>query len=161
MLQTVLTGKAQEAYLSLTVEDSQDYVEVQAAVLKAYERVPEFYRQHFRTWKKSEKQSYLEFARDLQMHFSRWCSAAEVGDFEGLCNLIVLEQLKNLVPSCVAVYVSEQKAQTATKAAMLADDYVLMHKCIFDQYEYQPSYSMPNVNVPDDVGLRQSIPVRK
>lgn len=156
MLQTVLTGKAQEAYLSLTVEDSQGYVEVKAAVLKAYERVPEFYRQQFRTWKKSEKQSYLEFARDLQMHFSRWCSAAEVSDFKGLCNLIILEQFKNSVPSRVAVYVSEQKAQTVTKAAMLADDYVLMHKRTFDQYEYQPSYSMPHVNVPDDVGLRQS-----
>lgn len=67
-----------------------------------------------------------------------------------------MEQLKISVPSRVAVYVSEQKAQTVTKAAMLADDYVLMHKRTFDQYEYQPSYSMPHVNVPDDVGLRQS-----
>lgn len=39
---------------------------------------------------------------------------------------------------------------------MLADDYVSMHKRIFDQYEYQPSYSMPNINVSDDVVACQS-----
>ncbi len=79
-------------------------------MLKAYERVPEFYRQQFRTWKKGEKQSHLKIARDLQMHFSRWCSAAEVSDFEGLCNLIVLEQFKSSVPNRVAVFIAEQKA---------------------------------------------------
>ncbi len=89
MLQTVLIGKAMEAYSSLTLKDSQDYLKVKVVVLKAYERVPEFCRQQFRMWKKREKQSNLEFVRDLQMHFSRWCSAAEDSDFEGLCNLIV------------------------------------------------------------------------
>ncbi len=151
MLQTVLIGKAQEAYSSLTVEDSQDYAKVKAVVLKAYERVPEFYRQQFRNWKKSEKQSHVEFARDLQMHFSRWCSAVEVSDFEGLCNLIVLEQFKNSVPNRVAVYVGEQKAQSATTAAMLADDYVLTHRHVFNQYKYQSSYNAPSTNVSDVV----------
>ncbi len=124
---------------------------MKAVVLKAYERVPEFYKQQFRTWKKSEKQSHLEFARDLQMHFSRWCSAVDVSDFEGLCNLIVLEQLKNSVPNRVAVYVGEQKAQTATTAAMLADDYVLTHRDIFNQYKYQSSYNAPSTNMSDVV----------
>lgn len=60
-------------------------------------------------------------------------SAAEVSDFEALCNLIVLDQFKNSVTNRVAVYVSEQKAQTATKAAMLGDGYVLTHRHIFNQ----------------------------
>ena len=46
-------------------------------------------------------------------HFSRWCSASEVVDFEGLCDLMVLEQLKNSLPLRVATYVSEQKEANA------------------------------------------------
>ena len=97
LLQCVLTGRAQEAFSSLSSEDSGTYVKVKTAVLKIYEMVPEAYRQRFRSWKKGDK-SCLEFARDLLTHFNRWCSAAEVKDFDGLCNLMVLEQFKNSVP---------------------------------------------------------------
>lgn len=41
MLQSVFTGKAQEAYASLSVEDAKDYSTVKDAVLRAYELVPE------------------------------------------------------------------------------------------------------------------------
>ncbi|KAL0174042.1 hypothetical protein M9458_030010, partial [Cirrhinus mrigala] len=44
MLQTVITGKAQEAYAALTMEDRKDYDKVKVAILKAYELVPEAYR---------------------------------------------------------------------------------------------------------------------
>ncbi len=44
-LQSVFTGKAQEAYSSLSVEDAMDYLTVKNAVLRAYELVPEAYRQ--------------------------------------------------------------------------------------------------------------------
>ncbi|KAL1279658.1 hypothetical protein QQF64_014258 [Cirrhinus molitorella] len=50
MLQTVITGKAQEAYAALTMEDRKDYNKVKGAILKAYELVPEAYRQRFRGW---------------------------------------------------------------------------------------------------------------
>ncbi|KAL0165843.1 hypothetical protein M9458_037687, partial [Cirrhinus mrigala] len=52
MLQTVITGKAQEAYAALTMEDRKDYDKVKVAILKAYELVPEAYRQRFRSWRK-------------------------------------------------------------------------------------------------------------
>lgn len=90
MLQCVLTGKAQEVY-PLSATDYLKYLVVKAAVLKAYELVPEVYRQHFRTWKRGDK-SHLEFARDLSTHFDHWCTAAEVDSYEGLHNLIILEQ---------------------------------------------------------------------
>lgn len=61
----VLTGRAQEAYLALSDAESRKHSSVKVAVLKAYELVPEAYRQRFRSWKKSEKQSHLEIARNL------------------------------------------------------------------------------------------------
>ncbi|XP_041867352.1 uncharacterized protein LOC121656366 [Melanotaenia boesemani] len=131
LLQCVLVGRAQEAFSVLSVSDSQDYVKVKAAVLQAYELVPEAYRQRFRSCGKAAGQSYLEFARDLKLHFTRWCSAAKVADFERLCELILLEQLKDSVPCVVATYICEQKAETVAVAAALADDYVLTHKSQF------------------------------
>ncbi|XP_060777490.1 uncharacterized protein LOC132886624 isoform X1 [Neoarius graeffei] len=123
LLQCVITGKAQEAFSALSPGDSQDYDKVKLAVLKAYECVPEHYRQKFRSWKRGPRQSHLEFARDLTTYFNRWCSSVEVSDFDGLCDLIVLEQFKNSVPH-VATYVCEHKARTAAEAVALADDCV-------------------------------------
>lgn len=97
MLQCVLTGKAQEAYAALTSEVCKNYVKVKAAVLKAYELVLEAYRQLFRNWRKSDRQTHVEFAQDLVVQFSRWCSASNVESFEELCNLVVLEQFKQSV----------------------------------------------------------------
>ena len=74
MLQCVFTGKAQEAYSALSSEECKDYKVVKSAVLKAYELVPEAYRQRFRGWHKTGKQTHVEFARDLMSHFNRWCS---------------------------------------------------------------------------------------
>lgn len=47
--------------------------------------------------------------------------------FDALCDMIVLEKFKNSIPSHIAVYVSEHKVKTATEAAVLADEYVLIH----------------------------------
>ena len=45
LLQSVLIGKAQEIYGSLSVLQSSNYEHVKEAILKAYEPVPEAYRQ--------------------------------------------------------------------------------------------------------------------
>lgn len=126
MLQCVLTGRAQEAYAALSNSDCVRYDLVKSAVLKAYELVPEAYRQRFRSVRRGDK-SHLEFARDLSTHFDRWCAAAEVNSYETLRDLIILEQFKNSVPERIATYINERSVKTAAKAAALADDYVLTH----------------------------------
>ena len=138
----MLSGKAQEAYSALTIDDSKVYEMVKAAVLKAYELVPEAYRQRFRSWEKSGKQTHMEFARDLKIHFNRRCNSLSVESYGDLCELIVLEQFKNTVPSQIAMYLNERKVKTATEAAALADEYVLTHR----------GYS--EYRAPDDTGSR-------
>lgn len=64
MLQCSLVGKAQEVCSALPIEDSLNYDVVKAAVLKVYEHVPEAYRQKFRSYSKSTKQTFVGFARD-------------------------------------------------------------------------------------------------
>lgn len=62
LLQCSLSGKAQEVSSALPLEQSLDYDTVKAAVLRAYELVPEAYRQQFRNNAKTAKQTYVEFA---------------------------------------------------------------------------------------------------
>lgn len=130
MLQSVLIGKAQEAYSSISPDQALSYKAVKEAVLKAYELVPEAYRLKFRTWKLQDKQSHVEFAREMMLHFSRWRNASEAHDYESLCNLITLEQFKNSVSESVSTYITERKARTASEAAILADEYVLIRKVV-------------------------------
>lgn len=127
MLQCVFTGKAQRAFSALSSVDSASYAKVKAAVLKAYELVPEAYRQRFRNWERRDQQSHVEFVQDISMHFSRWCSASSVESFDDLCDLVVLEQFKMSLPAQLATYVTEKKVKTAAAAAVLADEYVLTH----------------------------------
>ena len=73
LLQSVLTGKASEAYTSMPLNESSDYYSVKEAMLKVYELVPETYRQNFRGLQKSHQTSHIEFSRDKQQHFTSWC----------------------------------------------------------------------------------------
>ena len=63
LLQSVLVGKAQEIYGSLSVEQSSNYEHVKEAILKAYELVPEAYTQKFRNYLKYDSNTHVEFAR--------------------------------------------------------------------------------------------------
>ena len=85
LLQSVLVGKAREIYSALPVEISARYDEVRKAILKAYELVPEAYRQRFRNARKQGGQTYVEFARDKEALLDRWCTAKQVdNDFRKL-----------------------------------------------------------------------------
>ena len=68
------------------------------------------------------------FVRELTNHLSCWCVVSSVDNFEGLCNLVILEQFKDTLPSRVATHLNEHKVTTAAQAAGLADEYVLVHK---------------------------------
>jgi len=100
LLQSTLVGKAREAYSALSVDQSSVYSTVKSAILKAYELVPEAYRQKFRATKKGTAQTYVEFAREKQNLFDRWCASKEInGDFEKLRQLILVEDFKDCLPT--------------------------------------------------------------
>ena len=78
LLQSALLGKAREAYSALSVDQSSGYDTVKSAVLRAYELVPEAYRQKFRNSRKNDSQTYVAFARSKETLFDRWCVSKEV-----------------------------------------------------------------------------------
>lgn len=117
LLQSVLIGKAESVYASLSVTQSSNYKTVKDAVLRAREVVPEAYRQQFRKFKKEENQTRVEFAREEQVLFERRCKSQDAKDLDDLKNLILLEQFKRHVHERVATYLNEHKCLTMEKAA--------------------------------------------
>jgi hypothetical protein len=131
LLQSVLRGRAQEIYSSLSITQSADYKTVKEAILKAYELVPEAYRQKFRSLRKTEGVTYVEFARLKEDTYNKWCISVNVDNYGGLRELMLVEEFKRCLPSEVKTFMDERKVTSLHDAAVLADDYSLTHKQVF------------------------------
>lgn len=135
LLQSVLTGKSQKVYSLLSADECQDFDKVKAAVLKAYELVPEAYRQKCCKLRKPENQTYIEFFREKETVFDRWCTATEAANVDQLKQLVLMEELKNCLPEMVSTYLSEHKTVDIFKAAVLVDEFVLTHRAVLGKPE--------------------------
>ena len=134
LLQSVLKGKASEVYLALKPEQTSDYHVVKETILKAYELIPEAYRQKFRNFKKETDKTHVEFAREKERLFDRWCMSEKIdGKFENLKEMILLEEFKNCVHPSIKNHITEHKAQTLQKASEMADEFFLSHRHIFQK----------------------------
>lgn len=122
-----LTGKAQEAYAALNATVN-DYASVKKAILRAYELVPEAYRQQFRSEKLQSGHTYGDLARQQELLLDKWLRASEVYTYQEIRQLMLLEQFKASVPRHIEVHLNEQMVTTASKAAEVADNYVLIHR---------------------------------
>ena len=164
LLQSVLVGKAQEIYGSLSVEQSSNYEHVKEAILKAYELVPEAYRQKFRNYLKYDSKTHVEFAREKENLFNRWCHSKEIGqDFKKLKQMVLLEEFKDKVRPDIRSHLDEQKVEELEKAAIMADDYALTHKMSSksgnpQQKRYHGSGNRENISRNTDDRKRQGKP---
>ena len=148
LLQSVLKGKAQETYSALSVSDCDSYDTVKQAILKSYELVPEAYRQRFRNLKKSEGQTFVEYARDKEVLFDRWCASREVvDDFENLKQLIIVEEFKRCIHNDIPTHLDESNVTDLRAAAIKADDYALTHKSNLNQSKHNVSMRRNNGQV--------------
>lgn len=132
MLQSVLTGKAAEIYSALSIEQCSDYDIVKSEILKAYELVPEAYRQKFRSYRKFESQTYVEFAREKEDLLDKWLTSKKVDkSFDRLRQLILLEEFKNSVHFDLKTYLNDKEIDCLRDAAIASDNYNLTHKKSF------------------------------
>ena len=129
LLQTVLKGKAQETYASLSITASANYDTVKRAILISYEMVPEAYRQRFRGYRMGENQTYVEFFRQKETYLDRWIAAKDIGtDYNKLRQLILIEEFKWCVHDNVKTFLNERQVDTGYEMATLADEYTLTHQ---------------------------------
>ncbi|XP_069192254.1 uncharacterized protein [Procambarus clarkii] len=128
MIQSVLTGKAQIAYSTLSLDDSGDYDKAKKVVLMAYQLVPEAYRQKFRNLKKTSEHTFTEFATIKERLFQEWCASRKVETKEDLEQLILLEDFKDCLSGDLKTYLEEQQVETLSAAATMAEEYILTHR---------------------------------
>ena len=101
-LAPLLTGKAQQAYAALDLEDAKSYAAVKAAVLRRYNINEETYRKRFRGLTLKMGETPVEMMTHLNDLAIKWLkddmSAVEIRD------AVVKEQLLAALPQDVAVY---------------------------------------------------------
>ena len=78
LLQSVLIGKASEVFTLLSLEQISDYNKVKELILKAYQLVPEAYRQKLRNCREENDQTHVESASTKEQLFDRWCSSKKI-----------------------------------------------------------------------------------
>ena len=79
---------------------------------------------------KYESKTHVEFAREKENLFNRWCHSKEVGqDFEKLKHMVLFDEFKDKVRPEVRSHLDEQKVEELEKeAALMADDYAQTQK---------------------------------
>ena len=128
LVQCRLKGKAQRVYNTLKDDLSSDYDTVKAIVLRAYDLVPEAYRQKFRNFRKTSEITFVEFSRRKENYFDDWVKSKEVDDFDNLRELMLVEEFKNSVPRDLKTHLEELKLDTVQEIAIAADEYALTHR---------------------------------
>lgn len=58
--------------------DRYNYERVKWSILNAYELVPDAYRQSFRSLKKQDSQTYVEYVRNKERLFKKWCKSRQI-----------------------------------------------------------------------------------
>ena len=101
LLQSALKGKASETYTALSPEQTSDYQFVKESILKAYQLIPEAYRQKFRNYKKESDKTHVEFGREKERLFDRWCDSEEIKkDYERIRQMFIAGGIQKLCTSC-------------------------------------------------------------
>ncbi|XP_035664608.1 uncharacterized protein LOC118408091, partial [Branchiostoma floridae] len=133
-LAALLSGKAREAFVQLSENDSMDYDKVKLAIYAKYELTAEEYRRRFRHSRKKPADSYKEWLCQLNVALGRWVDAAqrerkkEDDRAQFLSQLIIREQFLDGCPPDVADKLQEQEMWEPKDLAAAADRITNKHK---------------------------------
>ena len=122
MLVPQLTGKAQKTFVAMDVDAVGNYDDLKKVILCRYNINEEAYRQHFHTAEKHSDKTYRELVvrmLDLARKWNRECTTKE-----DVLEALTTEQLLNVLPEKMHVWLRERKPRTCAEAGELADDYV-------------------------------------
>ena len=112
-----IDGKAQKVFAELSVDACFNYDTLKAALLLAYERVPEFYQKRFRALNKFGNETYSTFAFRLALLFNSWMDEKEAStDINRLKEMVKLEQFMNCLPTEIHRWVVEKRPKLLVEA---------------------------------------------
>ncbi|XP_078694909.1 uncharacterized protein LOC144923898 [Branchiostoma floridae x Branchiostoma belcheri] len=150
-LAALLSGKAREAFVQLSENDSMDYDKVKLAIYAKYELTAEEYRRRFRTSRKQPTDSYKEWLCQLNVCLGRWVDAAERERKKPddrttfLTLLMIKEQFLEGCPPELAAKLQEQELWEPKDLAAAADriTYSYRHSASSESSPQPPGVSSP------------------
>ncbi|XP_068213909.1 uncharacterized protein [Palaemon carinicauda] len=128
LVQCCLVGKAQRVYNNLSDDLSADYDTVKSIVLKAYDLVPEAYRQKFRNLRKYLDVTYIEFSRKKGQFRDDRLKSKGVDNFVKLKELFLVEEFKRNVSRELRIHLEELKLDSIQEISVASDEYTLTHR---------------------------------
>ena len=137
-LPPLLTGRAQQAYLKLTPEQSASYETIKQAILEEYQLSAEHYRNEFRNVKKEKDETFKQFVHRQRLLLNRWLDASKTErNFDSLFELMLCEQFLSILTPRLHFQVALQGPNTAAEAAEMAFDYVEIKQDVRDRVRRQ------------------------
>ena len=127
-LSALLCGKALDTYARLSDQDALDYDKVKAALLKRYDLTSEGFRKRFRGARPEQGETAEQYIIRMRGYVSKWLNLAGFKrDFEGLEQIILMEQFHNSCSKDLSTFVQEQKPENLNEIAKVADRYIEAH----------------------------------
>ena len=116
-----LSGRAQLAFVALSITDSSNYDAIKAAILMRYDLNEEAYRNYFRKAARKVGETYREFCVRLMDLLSKWLR--EYKTVEDIQQEFGIEQLVNSLTMEKRLWLLERKPKGCVKAGELLDTY--------------------------------------
>ena len=116
---TVSNRKGSAGICSTRSRSSKGLREIEAEILRRYDINEETYRQRFRAASRKPEESYRELVirmQNLQKKWMRDCTS-----LEEVFHMLVMEQLINMMPSDLRVWIRERRPKSTLEAGKLAD----------------------------------------
>ena len=99
--------------------EAGEYAKLKEAILRQYNINEEIYRQRFQSVKKKQGETNREVVARLTDFAARWTQGC--WSTKELKDLVVLEQLLNILPEDVHIWVKERRPKSSLEAGQLAD----------------------------------------
>ena len=116
-----LSGRVQQAYTAA------DYWEIKKVILRRYDVCEESYWQRFCSVRKKEQESYSKFASRLRDLANKWLAQCE--SIPSVIEKVLAEQLLDVVPTELRVWLCERKPKSVADIGVWADNYQMARKC--------------------------------
>ncbi len=109
-LAPLLKGKAREAYVTLPVEESNDYEAIKNALLKRYRLTAQTYRQKFRSARPESNEEDHVYWERLETWLQRWITLSEKKEVD-LKWMLIAERFLETQPLEKARFIREREPQ--------------------------------------------------
>ena len=141
IIQTQFSSKAQNFFLALA--NRVTYAQLKEALLRACELIAEVDRQKFRSYLKSEKETFSDHAYNLNVLFTKWLTGLNCfSNLDRLKQILLLERFFDAVPENLKLWLIDQDPTTLEEAARLVDTYEVNHKVNARPSCVKPSFAV-------------------